>query len=269
MVRHLAVACSEAGALLLDFRRRGVIPTSKAGMELLTEADTASEEFLCRTLGGLLPGVPFVGEEGFSGPLPEPPFWIADPLDGTNNFAFDFPFFCVSAAFVDESGPLFCCTFDPIRTESFTATRGGGAFLNESRIHCLEASSLGDALMATGFPYNRTPGSINTDLGVLRHFLGFARGIRRSGSAALDLSYTACGRLGAYWEKTLRPWDMAAGALLVREAGGVVGAYEGGDWDLSSTGVCASAPLLWAALREGMEKGRHEDAPSGTRIRTD
>jgi len=264
LLNQLALVCSEAGALLLDFRRTGVVPTSKAGMELLTEADTASEELLCRTLGGVMPGVPFVGEEGFSGPLPDPPFWIADPLDGTNNFAFDFPFFCVSAAFVDESGPRFCCTFDPVRTESFTAIRGEGAFLNGRRIRCLEVSSLSDALMATGFPYNRTPGSINTDLGVLEHFLGFARGIRRSGSAALDLAYTACGRLGAYWEKTLRPWDMAAGALLVREAGGIVGAYEGGDWNLSSGGMCASAPRLWAALREGIEKGRQKDAPFRT-----
>lgn len=260
-LKHLAHACSEAGALLLDFRRRGVVPASKAGMELLTEADTASEELLSRSLGRLMPGVPFVGEEGFKGPLPEPPFWIADPLDGTNNYAFDFPFYCVSVAFVDESGPRLCCTFDPVRNESFTACRGEGAFLNGSRARCLEASSLSDALMATGFPYMRTPENINTDLGVLEHFLGFARGIRRSGSAALDLAYTACGRLGAYWEKTLRPWDMAAGALLVREAGGIVGAYEGGGWSLSSTGVCASAPMLWEALREGIEKGRPKDAP--------
>lgn len=264
LLEGLARACSDAGALLLDFRGAGIVPTTKAGMELLTEADTASEELLCRTLGGLMPGVPFVGEEGSSGSLPEPPFWIADPLDGTNNFAFDFPFFCVSAAFVDESGPRACCTFDPVRSESFTAIRGRGAFLNGGRISCLKASSLSDALMATGFPYNRTPGSINTDLGVLEHFLGYARGIRRSGSAALDLAYTACGRLGAYWEKTLRPWDMAAGALLVREAGGVVGAYEGGEWDLSSAGVCAAASGLWSALREGIEKGRRSGAPERT-----
>lgn len=260
-MEQLSLACSEAGALLLDFRKAGVVPTSKAGMELLTQADTASEELLCRKLGGLLPGVPFVGEESFTGSLPEPPFWIADPLDGTNNFAFDFPFFCVSAAFIDESGPLFCCTFDPVRNESFSAVRGGGAHLNGSRIHCLDAFFLSEALMATGFPYNRTPENINTDLGVLAHFLGHARGIRRSGSAALDLAYTACGRLGAYWEKSLRPWDMAAGALLVSEANGVVGAYEGGDWNLSSEGVCAAARGLWSALREGIEKGRRSGAP--------
>ncbi len=256
LLQGLSRACSAAGSLLLSYRERGFLVGNKAGMELVTDADTASERLLGSMLHDLCPGLPFVGEEGFEGPLPEPPYWIADPLDGTNNYAFDFPFYCVSAAYVDSEGPAVCCTFDPVRNESFTAVRGGGAWLNGAVIHCLTADNLSDALMATGFPYNRTPGNINTDLGVLAHFLGVARGIRRSGSAALDLAYTACGRLGAYWEKSLRPWDMAAGTLLVREAGGKVGAYEGGDWSLSSKGVCASSPGLWEPLVSGIEKGR-------------
>lgn len=256
ILKGLSMACREAGGLILDYRVKGIRTGSKAGMELVTDADTASEELLKKRLFCLLPGVSFVGEESFGGSLPEPPFWIADPLDGTNNFAFDFPFFCVTAAFVDASGPLFCCTFDPVRNESFTAFRGAGARLNGNPANCSRAGSLSEVLVATGFPYDRSPGNINTDLGVLEYFLGRTRGIRRSGSAALDLAYIACGRLGGYWEQTLRPWDMAAGVLLVREAGGVAGAYEGGEWSLDSRGVCAAGNRLWNPVREGIETGR-------------
>jgi len=222
----------------------------------VTVADTESENLLESMLHDLSPDVPFMGEEGYAGSLPPPPYWIADPLDGTNNYAFDYPFYCVSAAYVDSDGPAFCCTFDPARNESFTAEREKGAWLNGKPIRCSAALELSDALMATGFPYNRTPENINTDLEVLAHFLGVARGIRRSGSAALDLAYTACGRLGGFWEKSLRPWDMAAGALLVREAGGVVGAYEGGDWSMVSEGVCAGGKALWPLIRQGVDKAR-------------
>lgn len=256
LLEGLVRACRAAGALLLEFRSTGVLVGEKGGMELVTDADTASEELLAAMLRQLCPDVPFVGEEGYAGSLPEPPFWIADPLDGTNNFAFDFPFYCVSSAYVDNRGPAFCCTFDPVRNETFTAARGAGACLNGVPIRCSGAGRLSDSLVATGFPYDRTPENINADLKVLAFFLERARGIRRSGSAALDLAYTACGRLGAYWEKTLRPWDMAAGVLLVHEAGGLTGAYEGGDWHMGAKGVCAAAPGLWDFLREGIEKGR-------------
>ncbi len=258
LLEGLSAACREAGALLMEYRLRGIRTGSKQGMELVTDADTASEELLEKRLSSLLPGVFFVGEESYGGGLPKPPFWLADPLDGTNNFAFDFPFFCVTAAFVDTSGPAFCCTFDPVRNESFTAVRGAGARLNGRPVKCSPAGSLSEALVATGFPYNRSPDNINTDLGVLEYFLGRARGIRRSGSAALDLAYTACGRLGGYWEQTLQPWDMAAGVLLVREGGGIAGAYEGGEWSMESRGVCAAGDRLWSLIRAGIEAGRRK-----------
>lgn len=258
----LARACGRAGDLLLQYRARGVSTRSKGGMELVTEADTASEELLASLLDDVCPGIPFVGEEGYSGSLPEPPFWMADPLDGTHNYAFDFPFYCVSVALIDDAGPAFSCTHDPLRGETFTARRGGGCFRNGVPVRCSPATDISEALLATGFPYGRTPQSIGTDLGVLAHFLGVARGIRRSGSAALDLAYTACGRLGGFWEERLQPWDMAAGVLLVLEAGGVAGAYEGGSWNLFSKGICAAAPGLWKPLRAGIEEGRRRDAPA-------
>ncbi len=258
LMEGLESACRQAGALLLRFRSTGLRVGEKGGAELVTDADTASEELLETMLAGLSPGVPFVGEEGYGGALPQPPYWIADPLDGTNNFAFDFPFYSVSVAFVDGSGPAFGCTFDPVRNEAFTAERGGGARLNGVPLRCSSSRKLSDVLVATGFPYHRTPDGIDRDLKVLAHFLGRVRGIRRSGSAALDLAYTACGRLGAFWERSLRPWDMAAGVLLVNEAGGVVGAYEGGGWHPGARGVCASGPGLWNALREGIERGGTE-----------
>lgn len=130
--------------------------------------------------------------------------------------------------------------------------------MNGVPLRCSSSRKLSDVLVATGFPYHRTPDGIDRDLKVLAHFLGRVRGIRRSGSAALDLAYTACGRLGAFWERSLRPWDMAAGVLLVNEAGGVVGAYEGGGWHPGARGVCASGPGLWNALREGIERGGTE-----------
>jgi len=253
-VDRVVESAQQAGSILLKYKEKGFSVASKDGMEFVTEADFKSEEFLEKTLTVLLPGSSFLGEESWRGNWPETPFWVVDPLDGTNNYAAGIPFFCVSIALVDEDGVSLGCVHDPVHSETFLAMRGGGAFLNGETIKISPACILRDAIFATGFPYSRTPENLNFDMDALTGMLGEARGIRRCGSAALDLAYTAAGRYGGFWEENLKPWDMAAGVLLVREAGGVVSGFREKHWTLKSAGVQCSAPGIWNQFRRIVEK---------------
>jgi myo-inositol-1(or 4)-monophosphatase len=244
-VDSVVESAQQAGSILLKYREKGFSVTSKGGMEFVTEADFKSEEYLEKTLTALLPGSSFLGEESWGGNWPETPFWVVDPLDGTNNYAVGVPIFCVSIALVDEDGVSLGCVYDPVHSETFLAMREGGAFLNSESIKVSSAVKLRDAVFATGFPYSRTSGNLNFDMDVLTGMLGEARGIRRCGSAALDLAYTAAGRYGGFWEENLKPWDMAAGVLLVKEAGGIVSGFREKTWTLQSRGIQCSAPVLW------------------------
>jgi myo-inositol-1(or 4)-monophosphatase len=234
-----------AGSILLKYRKTGFSVGNKSGMEFVTEADLDSEVFLRKTLTDLLPGSSFLGEESWKGDWPETPFWVVDPLDGTNNYAVGIPFFCVSIALVDRHGVALGCIHDPVHQETWVALRGGGAFLNGEAVKVSSADKFRDAVFATGFPYSRTSENLAFDPDVLTRMLGVVRGIRRCGSAALDLAYTATGRFGGFWEQNLKPWDMAAGVLLVREAGGVVSGFRENQWTLQSSGVQCSAPGVW------------------------
>ncbi len=242
---RVAAAAEKAGNLLTEYSRRGFSVDSKEGMEWVTEADYMAEDLLRSELTSLLPGSAFMGEESWNGEFPPPPMWIVDPLDGTNNFASGIPFYCVSIALSDADGLSLGCIHDPVHRETFMALRGGGAWLNGRSIGVSNGKKLSDVILATGFPYSRTEKDLTFDIGVLRSFLGRARGIRRCGSAALDLAYTAAGRLGGFWEQKLNPWDMAAGVLLVREAGGNVTGFRERSWTLSSVGVQCSCPGVW------------------------
>jgi myo-inositol-1(or 4)-monophosphatase len=261
--RDLSRICREAGRLVLDALRNREGPEAKEGHEVVTSADYGSESLLRVRLESLLPGVPVVGEEG-NDPVGEPPYWLVDPLDGTTNFVHGYPVFSISVALVGHEGPEAACVHDPSRKETFLAWKGGGAFLNGRHISCSHTSVLEQALLATGFPYSRTPENLGFEISPLLYFLGRARGIRRSGSAALDLSYVACGRLDGYWEEHLRPWDMAAGVLLVIEAGGIAGAYSGGPWNSRAGGVLAGAPELFPALTAGIARLTGEHIHGGT-----
>ncbi len=238
-------SAEQAGLILMRYRKEGFTVNSKEGMEFVTEADFSSEQFLKKALTELLPGSSFIGEESWDGLYPEPPYWVVDPLDGTNNYAMGIPFFCISIALVDNEGVCLGCIHDPVHSETFTAMRGGGAYLNGNPIKVSTAEKLRDAVVSTGFPYTRTPEDLTFDVEVLTEFLGLVRGLRRVGSAALDLAYTAAGRYGGFWEENLKPWDMAAGALLVKEAGGVVTGFRNQNWELKSGGVQCSAPGIW------------------------
>jgi len=242
------------GDLLKAFTDRGFSVSSKTGMEYVTEADLEAEKYLKSELTDLLPGSSFIGEESWDGNFPSPPMWIVDPLDGTNNYASGIPFYCVSIALVDEKGPVLGCIHDPVRGETFTAMRGGGAWLNGKSISVSAADKLSDVILATGFPYTRTEDDLTFDLDVLKSFLGKVRGMRRCGSAALDLAYTAAGRLGGFWEENLHPWDMTAGVLLVREAGGIVTGFREKEWSIQSAGVQCSAPGVWDEFIRIIEK---------------
>lgn len=245
---------TEAGQILLKYRKEGFTVGSKDGMEFVTEADVQSEEFLRKALTDLLPGSSFLGEESWDGSYPDAPCWIVDPLDGTNNFAMGIPFFCISVALMDTEGICLGCIHDPVHQETYTALRGCGAYMNGLPIKASEATSLRDCVVATGFPYSRTPEDLTFDIEVLTRFLGLVRGIRRCGSAALDLAFTASGRYGGYWEENLKPWDMAAGVLLVEEAGGRVSGFREKTWSIKSPGVQCSAPGVWKQFCEITKK---------------
>ncbi|MCK5842407.1 MAG: inositol monophosphatase, partial [Candidatus Sabulitectum sp.] len=175
-VDKVVQSAEKAGLILLKYRKQGFTVKSKEGMEFVTEADFESEEFLKNTLTGILPGSSFIGEESWDGIFPRAPYWIVDPLDGTNNYAMGIPFFCVSIALVDEEGICLGCIHDPLHSETFVALRGGGAFLNGKPIEVSPVTNLRDAVVATGFPYSRTPEDLTFDLDVLTEFLGLVRG---------------------------------------------------------------------------------------------
>ena len=173
--------------------------------------------------------------------------WIIDPLDGTTNFIHGFPQYCVSIAVEQRGRTAHAVVYDPLKNELFTASQGRGAFLNDRRMRVTKCTHLRDALVGTGFPFKELS---RLDL-YLRHLEGIMRGaagIRRAGAAALDLAYVACGRLDAFWEMGLAPWDMAAGALLISEAGGLVGDLGGGQDYLASGDIAAATPKVFPEL---------------------
>jgi myo-inositol-1(or 4)-monophosphatase len=216
----------EAGALLANYFERRIGFELKGEFDLVTEADRASERLVVERLRSQYPGHSIVGEETGSYEGASEYRWYVDPLDGTTNFAHGFPVYNVTLGLA-RGGEMICgVIFDPERREMFAAERGAGAFLNHRRIRVSRTARLADALVATGFPSRKRHLSVNV------HFyyqLAMAtHGVRRAGSAALDLAYVSCGRLDAFWEFSLNPWDMAAGMLLVSEAGGQVSNMHGG-----------------------------------------
>lgn len=211
----------------------------KGEIDLVTEVDLASEKIIVDKIRTSFPDHQILAEEGGWQESASEYTWIIDPIDGTTNFAHSFPYFCVSIGLLHENEIIVGVVNDPMRNELFFATRNGGAFLNNQPIVVSKISFLLKSLLATGFPYNvRTTGDDN--IVHFRDFLLSSQAVRRPGSAALDLCYVACGRFDGFWEKGLHPWDMAAGVLLVREAGGQVSSYDGEKFDLFSPEILAS-----------------------------
>lgn len=199
-------------------RVEGLAVHEKERMDFVSEVDRMAEQLIIRDLRRAYPGHAFVGEEtGEQGRSRQT--WVIDPLDGTHNFLRGFPHFCVSIAMLDAGDPIYGVIYDPLRDETFTASKGDGAFLNERRIRVTSRESVAGALLCTGFPY-RQRRHLDAQMDMTKALLGSAEDVRRTGSAALDLAYIACGRIDGYYETGLKVWDMAAGCLLVREAGG-------------------------------------------------
>lgn len=251
-IRAVALAAArDAGEVLLSFLGRlepARIGAKSAARDLVTEADLASEHLLVARLRAAFPGHAIESEEAVRDAPDGRPRWFLDPLDGTVNFVHGLPCFAVSLGLWLEGVPEVAVVHAPRLGETFHAVRGGGAWLGSQRLSVSSTASLAEALLATGFPYRRQELANNN----LANFAGLileVRDLRRLGSAALDLAYVAAGRLDGYWELHLAPHDVAAGALLVREAGGVVSDLDGGEDWLRGGHLVAAGPGLVEHLR--------------------
>jgi myo-inositol-1(or 4)-monophosphatase len=241
------MAAARAGALLRARYRERQEVSFKSEVDLVTAVDRQAEQLIVDVLCGAFPDHGMVAEESPARSGRDGYCWYVDPLDGTTNFAHGYPHFAVSIALVRHDQLLLGLVYDPIRDETFTALRGGGARLNGAPIEVSDVAELDHALLATGFPYDRRR-SPEFYLAFWEEALRRTQGVRRSGSAALDLCYVACGRLDAFWEWKLRPWDVAAGRLLVEEAGGHVTDFASGTHQLAGQETAASNGRLHAEL---------------------
>ena len=218
----------------------------KAVNDFVSEVDREAEQAVIRTLHDAYPGHSILAEE--SGASGESEYqWIIDPLDGTTNFIHGFPQYCVAIALRHRGIVTQAVIYDPTRNDLFTATRGRGAFLNDQRMRVSKRAQLRSSLIGTGFPFRQLE-HMDAYLAILGEMMRGAAGVRRAGSAALDLAYVAAGRLDGFWEFGLSPWDMAAGALLVTEAGGLVGDLIGEDRYLDTGNIVAGSPKVFVEL---------------------
>ena len=261
---ELRAACAEAARLGGQVLRErwGMRRTIdyKGGIDLVTDADRASEEAVLGFIGREFPGAAIVAEEsGTRGATSGAPGdglrWFVDPLDGTTNYAHGVPHFAVNVAVADSRGLAAGATLDPLREEMWLAGRGAGAWLGGDRLRVSDTGDLKRALLCTGFPYDiqEDPDPL---LRLFRAYIQRARAVRRFGAAALDLAYVAAGRFDGFWEAKLKPWDVAPGILLVQEAGGVVTDFRGGDDFLHGGTICAASPALHPRLLEVLAEVR-------------
>jgi myo-inositol-1(or 4)-monophosphatase len=246
----------DAGRVLAEKFGRARQITNKGDIDLVTDADLAAEQLIVERIRSYHPRHAILTEEagdvvaieGAQGEYK----WIVDPLDGTTNYAHGYPVFCVSIALEYEGRIVVGVVYDPLRDELFTAERGEGATLNGRRVRVSEMDDLNRALICTGFPYDvRERGDF------ARHFRAFimqAQSVRRDGAAALDLANVACGRFDGFYEEGLRPWDVAAGVLLVEEAGGRVTHYDGRPFDIYSQRIASSNGLIHDAMLEILQE---------------
>jgi myo-inositol-1(or 4)-monophosphatase len=247
----------EAGALLREFYEKGVATEYKGDVDLVTEADRASEKLIRERLAEVFPAHGVYGEEGTRERMDGEYRWYVDPLDGTTNFAHGFPAFCVLLGLehrppglpAGQDGEMVAgVTYDPLRDDLFLAERGKGAWLNGRRIAVSKTARLQESLTATGFPSKKRHASPNIHF--YNEFTLRSHGVRRAGSAGLDLAYVACGRLDGFWEFGLNPWDTSAGYLLVEEAGGTLTHFDGGKFRLDSREVLATNGLIHSEMVE-------------------
>lgn len=233
-------AAREAGVIQRHYYGTIEEVTHKGEVNLLTHVDLASEKLIKEIIRAEFPDHDILAEESDLETGKDPEFrWVIDPLDGTTNYAHSYPFFAVSIGVLYQGVPVAGVVYNPLLQEEFTAVRGGGAFLNGKPIHASKTKEGKAALFATGFAYDRKE---RTDhyLAIFREFMRLGHGVRRGGAAAVDLCYVAAGRVDGFWEEKLRPWDIAAGSLILKEAGGKVSMFDGSPLDLYGDNICAS-----------------------------
>ena len=261
--RDLAIETArEAGAILRE-KLGSVVVEFKGTVDLVTDADRASEALIEQRISGTFPDHRLVGEEGIArdpGSGDDANFaWIVDPLDGTTNYAHGYPHFAVSIALAYDRTVLLGVVYDPMRDELFFAERGAGATLNGRPLRLSTASELIRALLATGFSYDLS--ERGEQLRVWERLQGQTQGIRRDGAAALNLAYVGAGRLDGFWERPLQPWDMAAGSLIVEEAGGIVSDYAGDLFTPFGDGVIAGNAAMHGAMLDAILTSAGEVSP--------
>lgn len=252
----------EAGALLLPFFRRHIGFEYKGDADLVTEADRSSEKLIVSRIKAQFPDHNIMGEEGTRHEGGGDYKWYVDPLDGTTNFAHGFPVFCVSLGLQYKDELIAGVLYDPTRDELFSAEKESGAYLNGARIHVSKTSTLAESLLATGFPSHKRHKNPNI---YFYHTITLrSHGVRRAGSAALDLANVASGRVDGFWEFNLNAWDTAAGIVLVREAGGTVTRFDGTPFRIDSRETLASNGIIHQELMDVMADimaGRNLEPP--------
>ena len=248
----MAAIAREAGALLMDYFRRRVTIEYKGEADLVTVADRGSEKLIRQRIRSQFPAHDVLGEEEGLVDTGSDYRWYVDPLDGTTNFAHGFPVFSVSMALEYKGTRIAGVIYDPTRDEMFAAERGSGARLNQQPIHVSQTGSLAECLVATGFPSHKR--HKNPNIYFYHQITLRTHGVRRAGSAALDLAYVAAGRLDGFWEFNLNSWDTAAGVLVVEEAGGKVTRFDGGPFAIDSRETLASNGIVHPALLQEFEQ---------------
>lgn len=255
MLRSTAIAATRAGAAILMAKLGTTLRIEHKGeVDLVTEADKAAEAEIISTIRQTFPDHDILAEEGDYGQRKSDYCWIIDPLDGTTNFAHGFPWFAVSVGLEVAGDVVVGVVYNPCNGELFVAEKGMGATLNDKLISVSKISGLDQSLLATGFPYDRKSSQDNN----YDHFVDFqqtAQACRRPGVASLDLACVAAGRFDGYWEMKLKPWDVAAGQLLVAEAGGMLSDFSGVDLDIYGREIVASNGLIHQSMLDVLAAG--------------
>ena len=239
---------AEAGALIKELQAAGPEIRHKGAIDIVTDADLKVEEYIKNELSRRFPDHAILAEEG-GGKTDAKILWVVDPIDGTTNFAHGFPIFAVSIGVMVDHRAVAGAVFEPNLNEMFTATLGGGAFLNDRQISVSTVSDFDTALLATGFPYTLRD-DYQVILADFQRVILVCQGVRRAGAATIDLCFLACGRVDGFWERGLKPWDTAAAALVAAEAGAVLTKYDGSDFDDFTPELVASNGALQKRLLE-------------------
>ncbi len=244
----------EAGKIISSrILTKKIIDHKSTDVDLVTEVDREVELFLMDKLAALLPGSEFLSEETASEIKTAEKLWIMDPIDGTLNFVHGFPMVCISLALHENGVPTHAYVYNPIINYLFEAQRGQGAKLNGIKIHVSKNTKFKECLLSTGFPYDY-PTNAENNLNYFDHFNRRVQGVRRPGSAALDMAFTASGTFDGFWEWHLKPWDVAAGILLIEEAGGVVTNFDGDPYHFGNEHIVAGNPVIHALMLKEIEK---------------